>query len=127
MGCPVISRSHQMVSSWGTGHFTGSKESCCEGTLFADLELLSLMIDIIPGQHKISSMDKVADDRRLELDGQQPSRFIQTTDVVTSKERQPQIIGMLELPGYDGSRRTFNQSPPELSDSNSAVPEDGIL
>ena len=33
---------------------------------------------------------------------------------------------MLELPGYDGSRRTFNQSPPELSDSNSAVPEDGI-
>ncbi|KIM53204.1 hypothetical protein SCLCIDRAFT_1223016, partial [Scleroderma citrinum Foug A] len=41
------------------GHFTDSKEFCCEGSLFSDLESLSLMADISPRQHKISSMDRV--------------------------------------------------------------------
>ena len=38
------------------GHFTDSKEFCCEGNFFIDLELPSLMADITPRQHKISSM-----------------------------------------------------------------------
>ena len=36
-----------------------SKEFCCEGNLFADLESLSLSADITPRQHKISSDDFV--------------------------------------------------------------------
>ncbi|KIM64323.1 hypothetical protein SCLCIDRAFT_1213422 [Scleroderma citrinum Foug A] len=42
------------------GHLMDSKEFCCEGILFADLELLSLAADITPRQHRLSSMDRVA-------------------------------------------------------------------
>ena len=38
------------------GHFTDSKEFSCEGNLFADLQSLSLTVDIAPRQHKLSSM-----------------------------------------------------------------------
>ena len=38
------------------GRSADFKEFCCEGNLFADLELLSLMADITPRRHEISSM-----------------------------------------------------------------------
>ena len=41
------------------GHFTESKEFCCEGNLFSDPEPLSLMVDITPRQHEIFSMGRI--------------------------------------------------------------------
>ena len=41
------------------GNFTDSKEFCYEGNLFADLESLSLKVDVTPRQHEISSKDHV--------------------------------------------------------------------
>ena len=43
----------------GYGRSVDSKEFCCEGNLFADLEPLSLMAGITPRRHEISSMDHI--------------------------------------------------------------------